>query len=481
MNTGFQLLVSAGMASLLMANSAVADVIQDHYGKWLGKISIPNGPTLSAGVELFARADGSLGASMASPDQGVFALSADHVSATGNLIELWVAPVGVTWKLRADPDALVGEARQGNLVMPVELKRVSSFGGPVRPQTPKEPFPYLVEELVVTAKDGVRLAGTLTRPPGGKRTTAVVLLHGSGPVDRDEALAGHRPFAVLADYLTRNGIAVYRYDKRGILRSTGDYSTVVISTLADDGFAAVKMLRARKDIAHVGVIGHSEGGLLAAMIAAEHPEAVDFAASLAGPGLKGIDAIILQDRVGYEHRGLPQAGIDKLTNYSRRFYATVVSNDNVEARIKALQALYAGSNEADKALVQQYASRGSLSLEQASLPYEAALLVTDAPAYWHNVKCPVLALNGTLDLQVPAVENLSGIRSALTAGGNAQIQIEAVPSLNHLFQTATSGLEEEYASLQETIAPAVLQRVATFVSTQRSPNSPDHPAGHRAQ
>jgi pimeloyl-ACP methyl ester carboxylesterase len=467
MKTRLQLLAAVGMASLLMMPGAFADIIQDHYGKWLGKISIPNGPTLSAGIELFARADGSLGASMASPDQGVFALAADHVSATGNVIELGIALVGITWKLRADPDTLVGEARQGNLVMPVELKRVSSFGGPVRPQTPKNPVPYQVEELVVTAKDGALLAGTLTRPSGNKRVTAVVLLAGSGPVDRDEAVEGHRPFAVVADYLTRHGIAVYRYDKRGILRSTGDFSTVVTATLADDGFAAVKALRARKDIARVGVIGHSEGGLLAAMIAADHPQAVDFAVSLAGPGLKGIDLIVLQDRVGYERRGLPQADIDRLTNYSQRFYATVISNDTAETRIKALEALYGGMNEADQALVQKFASEGSLSLQQASLPYESALLTTDVPAYWRKVKCPVLALNGTRDVQVPAMENLAGIRSALAAGGNERVQIESIPGLNHLFQTAQTGLGDEYARLDETIAPEVLQRMVAFVSAQR--------------
>jgi uncharacterized protein len=467
MKNKLQFLAAVGMASMFMVPSAFADVIQDHYGKWLGKISIPNGPTLSAGIELFARADGSLGAVMASPDQGVFALSADHASATGNLIEVGIAVVGITWILRADPDVLVGEARQGSLVMPVELRRVSSFGEPVRPQTPKGPFPYQVEELVVTAKDGTLLDGTLTRPPGGKRVTAVVLLAGSGPADRDEAVEGHRPFAVLADYLTRNGIAVYRYDKRGILRSTGDYSMVVTDTLADDGFAAVKALRARKDIARVGVIGHSEGALLAAMIAADHPQAVDFEVSLAGSGLKGIDLIVLQDRVGYERRGLPQTNIDKLTDYSRRFYRTVIANDTAETRIKALEALYGRLNDADRALVQKFASGGSLSLQQASLPYESSLLVTDVPAYWRRVKCPVLVLNGALDVQVPAVENLDGIRAALTAGGNARIQIKSLPRLNHLFQTAQTGLADEYARLDETTAPEVLRRVATFVSAQR--------------
>ena len=462
-----QLLAAVGMASLFMVPSAFSDVVQDHYGKWLGKISIPNGPTLSAGVELFARADGSPGASMASPDQGIFALSADHVSATGNVVEIRIAPLGITWKLRADSDALVGEAAQGNLVMPVELKRVSSFGGLVRPQTPKAPFPYQAEEWVVTAKDGTLLAGTLSRPTGQKRVTAVVLLPGSGPTDRDETVAGHSPFAVLADYLTRHGIAVYRYDKRGILRSTGDFSTVVTSTLADDAFAAVKALRARKDIARVGVMGHSEGGLLAAMIAADHPQAVDFVVSLAGSGLKGIDLIVLQDHVGYERRGLPAADIDMLTHYSQHFYETVISNDTAETRIKALEALYGGLNEADKALVRKFASGGSLSLQQASLPYESSLLMTDAPAYWRKVKCPVLALNGTLDVQVPAMENLASIQSALTSSGNTRVQIESLPGLNHLLQTAQTGLGDEYARLDETMAPEVLRRVATFIGAQR--------------
>ena len=145
----------------------------------------------------------------------------------------------------------------------------------------------------------------------------------------------------------------------------------------------------------------------------------------------------------------------------------MIANDTAETRIKALEALYGGLNDADRALVQKFASGGSLSLQQASLPYESSLLVTDVPAYWRRVKCPVLVLNGALDVQVPAVENLDGIRAALTAGGNARIQIKSLPRLNHLFQTAQTGLADEYARLDETTAPEVLRRVATFVSAQR--------------
>ena len=145
----------------------------------------------------------------------------------------------------------------------------------------------------------------------------------------------------------------------------------------------------------------------------------------------------------------------------------MVANDTAETRTTALETLYGGLNAADQALVQKFASGGSLSLQQASLPYESALLMTDVPAYWRKVKCPVLALNGTLDVQVPAVENLAGIRSALGAGGNTRIQIESLPGLNHLFQRAQTGLGDEYARLDETIAPAVLQRVAAFVGAQR--------------
>lgn len=456
---------AAGLLLLSFAANAGSGVIEDHYGKWLGSISIPNGPMLKLGFELFARADGSPGANLVSPDQGQFTIPVNGLSVTESRIELTISSLGIHIRVKPDGAALVGEAQQGNMPLPIELRQVSDFGEPRRFQTPVGPSPYRTEELIVTATDGAKLAGTLTRPYGDRRVTAVVLLDGSGAFDRDESFVGHHWFAVVADYLTRQGIAVYRYDKRGVMRSTGDYNLAVVGTLADDGFAAVEALRARQGIASVGVIGHSEGGQLAAIIAAAHPRAVDFLVSLAGPGLKGRDGIELQDRVGYERRGLPASDIEALVNYGRHFYDAVIANTDPTDRNKALSALYDGLSESTKVLVQKYASSGTFSPSVAATPAERVWLTSEAPP-WNRVKCPALVLNGARDIQVPADENLGAIRSALIAGGNTHTQIESLVGLNHMFQTAKTGLVEEYASLDETISPLVLQKIIVFVKAR---------------
>jgi uncharacterized protein len=460
---GFHLV--AGLLSLFCVGSAGAGVIEDHFGKWLGKVNVPNGPTLRTGIELFARADGSPGANFVSPDQGQFNIPVDRVSLTDDRIELTLSALGIHVRVEPKGDALVGEAQQGNIALPLELRRVTSFGEPSRPQTPASPLPYQTEELVVTAADGVKLAGTLSRPNGDGRVTAVVLLHGSGPFDRDESFQGHHWFAVLADYLTRQGIAVYRYDKRGVMHSTGDYNSTVAATLADDGFAAVKALRARKDISRVGIIGHSEGGELAPMIAASHPRSVDFLVSLAGPGLSGRKLIELQDRVGYERRGLSAGDIDVLMNYGRQFYDAVSANADLTARASALSTLHGGLGAPAKLLVEKYASTGTLNPRNAATLAERTYLMSETPP-WDHVKCPVLALDGTLDIQVPPNENLGAIKLALADGGNTHGLFESLSGLNHMFQTAKTGLVDEYGNLDETISPLALQRISAFVKAQ---------------
>src|SRR5665213_2466662 len=240
MKRGTAYALIACVLPLLAPTAALAGVIEDHYGKWLGKLSIPQGPTLATGIELFPRIDGSPGASLTVAEQGAFGLPVDQVDSMNGSIRLVVSILGIRLELRPDGDALVGTAFQGPMTLPIRLTRTADFGEPVRPQTPKPPLPYQAEDLGATVADGTRLSGTFTRPRTSRPILAVVLLAGSGPVDRDEAIMGHRPFAVLADYLTRRGIAVYRFDKRGIGRSTGAFASETTATLTEDALAAVR-------------------------------------------------------------------------------------------------------------------------------------------------------------------------------------------------------------------------------------------------
>lgn len=452
---------------LSLTATARSAEIDAYYGKWLGKIVMPNGPTFSTGIDIFQRADGSAGASMASPDQGVFSIPADYVALTATDATIKIAMLNIEWRLQPRSDLLAGEVHQGKLTLPIELKRVATFGEPQRFQTPKSTSAYKSENFVATARDGAMLAGTLTEPLRGKAIAAVVLVHGSGPVDRDEFTAGHRPFAVLADFLSRRNIAVYRYDKRGVMRSTGSFAAATTDSLAEDALAAVRAVKHRTGLRTVGILGHSEGGLIAAMLAAQYPGEISFVISLAGPGLTGRELMALQDRVGYERRGLAAAEIDMLDSYGQRFYDIVIDNAVPEMRLESLKQLIDSLSPTERSLVQKHAMRGSLSLQQASSPTLRSILMSDAPSHWRQVKCPALALNGALDVQVPAKENLAAIRAALDSARNHRARIESIPNLNHLFQTATTGLEEEYARLDETMAPLVLDKIAGFIGQQR--------------
>lgn len=306
--------------SALHAN-AHAGVLKEHPGNWLGELNIPQGPTLKSGLEIFTRADGSTWASYASPDQGSYDIPVARISEDGNTAELDLtfAQMTLTWV----DDHFEGEWKQGGETYLVDkLTPVAQFPNKTRPQTPVAPFPYLEQTLSIPSNDGVMLGATLSLPRTSK-PTLVILVHGSGPQTRNEENAGHRTFAVLADHLARRGIAVLRFDKRGISRSTGDFANHTQAQLTEDVHAVVDAMRARKQFGKVGLIGHSEGPMIAAAIAAAYPQSVDFLVSLAGVGLPGKQLIVLQDRLAAKDRGATPAEQDRLAAYVGTFYDIV--------------------------------------------------------------------------------------------------------------------------------------------------------------
>lgn len=444
---------------------AQAGVIQDHQGHWLGDMKIPNGQVLKIGADLFARADGSFWASVAVPEQSAYDIPATKIREAGASIDIDIpmANLKLTWVT----DHFNAEWKQGGPPLAFELKQVNEFPMKVRPQTPKAPFPYKDETLAIVSSDGVTLGATLSIPNGKAHPNVVVLVHGSGPSTRDENILGHQSFAVLADYLARQGVAVLRYDKRGIARSTGDYEQHTAAQLAEDLFAVTKALKTRKQFNRIGLVGHSEGPGIAAAVAAHHPESVDFLVSLAGVGLSGLDLMLLQDRAAAKDHGAKPEDVARIMVYVRKYYEIIIAQTDTELRMTALKALYAGLSPEDRLLVEKYRmNEGTLSMSWADKPFLRVVLTSNPQADWRAVKCPVLALNGSLDHQVPGEENLGGITLALKTGGNKNVETAILPSLNHLFQTAKTGSESEYGAIEETIAPIALQRVATFVTKQ---------------
>lgn len=456
------LALTMSMSALASAPAAHAAPLQDHPGFWLGDMKTPDSRTLKIGAELFARADGSAWASVASPDQGAYDIPVKaivHEADGGDVLDMGFGALKLTWS----GNGFDGEWRQGKTPVKFTLHPVAEFPKPVRPQTPHAPFPYREETLAIPSVDGVTLGATLSIPPGVNKPNVVVLVHGSGPGTRHEEIFGHRAFDVLADDLARHGVAVLRYDKRGIARSTGDYDGHVATQLAQDVAAVVATLRARGKFGRIGVAGLSEGSQIAAAAAARAPGAIDFLVSLSGVGTAGLDLMLAQDRIWALDHGADAAALTRVMPYVAAYYKTVLATPDGAPRIAALQALYAGLSTPDQALiVRLHMNEGTLSPAMAAKPFLPASLAIDPRTDWRRVRCPVLVLGGALDHQVPAAENVEGIVTALHAGGNRHVESAVIPSLNHLLQTARTGQEDEYTRIDETMATLVLQRVSAF-------------------
>jgi len=336
---------------------------------------------------------------------------------------------------------------------------------------PKPPFPYREEEVAYDSKTpGVRIAGTLTLPPGPGPFPAVLLITGSGAQDRDESLLGHKPFLVLADDLTRRGIAVLRVDDRGTAKSTGNFAAATTFDFADDAQAGYEYLRTRKEIApaKIGLVGHSEGGLIAPIVAARTPE-VAFIVLLAGPGLPGGDILAAQQALILRASGVSEAKIKEESAAITRMIAVVRETPDLKAagaKIKAVRdEIAAALPEAERKALAESDPNGA-SLARLTTPWFRTFLLHDPRPTLAGVRCPVLAVNGELDLQVPCKDNLDAIAQALATGGNPRLTVRPMPGLNHLFQTCKTGAPSEYASIEETIAPAALKVIGDWIVEQ---------------
>jgi len=329
---------------------------------------------------------------------------------------------------------------------------------PARPQTPKPPFPYRTEEVTVASAPGVTLAGTLTLPQGEGPFPAVVMITGSGAQDRDETILGHKPFAVIADRLTRDGVAVLRVDDRGFAKSTGDFAAATDDDFAADAAAQVAFLRKRADIdpARVGLIGHSEGGIVAPKVAAKDPK-IAFVVLMAGPGVPLSEVLRAQRAKLMPAMGLGPEQIKKSQALVDHAVAAMKgAKDQAEARGRALHVI-----QAEGAGVTRSDAEAQALAAQLSSGWMRDLLDYDPAPTLAKVKCPILALNGTKDGQVPPEQNLPAIRAATQ--GNPDVTIQELPGLNHLFQTAKTGAVGEYADIAETVAPSALDAMSGWI------------------
>jgi pimeloyl-ACP methyl ester carboxylesterase len=397
-------------------------------------------------------------ATLDSLDQGAKGIPVSSATLEGRTLTMALAAVGGAFRgtLSADGSTLEGSWTQGQS-FPLVLKR-GSFAAPPprRPQNPVKPYPYVEEEVVYqNPSGGFNLAATLTLPRGKGPFPAVLLITGSGPQDRDEALMGHRPFLVLADFLTRKGIAVIRADDRGVGKSGGRFDSATTADFATDAEAGITYLKSRPEVdrGQIGLIGHSEGGVIAPMVAARNHD-VAFIVMMAGSGVPGDQLLPEQAAQLAEAAGVPHAAARFAAEQERRILALVDEEKDPTVLRQKVRAV-AGANLADEALGAQIAALRA--------PWMRYFLSYDPATALHKVTCRVLVLNGSLDRQVPPGQNLPAIRAALEKAGNKHFEILELPGLNHLFQTAKTGSVAEYEQIEETIAPAVLEKIAGWI------------------
>lgn len=346
-------------------------------------------------------------------------------------------------------------------------------GGPAppqnRPQEPVPPFPYRVIEVTVAAGSGVTLAGTLTIPKGDGTFPAVLLITGAGAQDRDEALFGHKPFLVLADHLTRRGIAVLRLDDRGVGASTGSFEDATEDDLIDDVVLALQLLAHRQEVnPHaVGLIGHSEGGAIGPLAALRSQACVSYLVLLAAPGMP-IDQIqVRQDDEIARTTGVSQEDRDRHRTLQRRLFQIVKDDgDTPQARERARDAMLESVAELSEAERQLLGATKQAMENQIDMIFSNSFrrfLAHDPVPALRRTCVPVLALNGEKDLQVAASENLMAINSALSDAKNPDFATVALPGLNHLFQNCRTGAPAEYGQIEETFDRETLQRISDWI------------------
>jgi pimeloyl-ACP methyl ester carboxylesterase len=442
---------------------------QDLEGTWIGSLKVGT-QELRLALHL-VRSQGGYSATLDSLDQGVTGIPCDRVSVEGGVLIFEINSLRIRFegKINEKGEEITGTFKQGNVSLPLTLKRGEVPPPPRRPQTPQPPFPYAEEEVSFSNEDkSVTLGGTLTLPPGEGPFPAVVLISGSGLQDRDETIFGHKPFWVLADFLTRHGIAVLRVDDRGVGKSSGPVERATSRDFAEDVKMSWAYLGTRKEIDKKkrGLIGHSEGGLLAAMVASEVPE-VAFIVMLAGSAVPGKDLLPLQVYRQYLASGVKEEVARKVKDLYQKFCEAVMAEPDKARVLEKIRAILkessGGADEEFKKTLEMMEAQAEDLVTFLTGPWMRFFLAYDPAQALGKVRCPVLALNGSLDVQVDAGQNLSAIVRALEEGGNSDYTIVKVPGVNHLFQTAITGSPQEYGKIEETFSPKVMEFIKDWI------------------
>ena len=424
-------------------------------GYWKGEIDL-GVQKLEMAFDIKAAENG-FTATLDVPAQGALDIPVDETVFKENQLNMTMSAMGATYSGVLKEDRIEGEFTQHGMTFPLNLEKGSKASKQVRPQDPQPPFDYRIEEVSFTnEKEGNTLTGTLTIPKGKGPFPAMVLVSGSGQQNRDEELMNHRPFWVIADYCARHGVAVLRYDDRGMGGSTGEVESATSMDFSYDAEAAFDYLLKRKEIdaTKVGILGHSEGGIINFMVSARRPE-VAFLVSLAGPSVNGVEVLKEQQAAILRASGMSEEMVQFSGNANAQMFDIIEASSSREEADSLLRQLLKGWGYKEE-LTEQ-------TVGQMASPWMYYFLKYDPTEAIVKTSCPALLLNGSKDLQVIAYQNLPAYEKIITDYHKNNLTLRELPDLNHLFQHCETGSPNEYFEIEETISPEVLEMIVEFV------------------
>ena len=440
-------------------------------GAWEGKL---NTGSFSLRLVFHLKKDAAgLSGTMDSPDQGATGIPLSKVELKGDSLLMEVASInGKAVGRLVNDSTFSGQWSQGPASLPLALKKVAQPTKINRPQTPQPPFAYHSEDVIYSSKDAsIQYGATITIPKTGAGPfPALILITGSGQQNRDEELFGHKPFAVLADYLTKQGYAVLRVDDRGVGKTTGKADMATSKDFAEDVKVGLDYLKSREEVdkTKLGMLGHSEGGMIAQLVAAERSD-IAFVISLAGPGQKITELMADQGRAVMQSSGLSKQTVDAAAAFSSALVPAVIkAKSDSAARVAAKAIFDAWAKKTPQEMVQ--ATTGISSEKDLNdmvdvyrSPWMMYFFQYDPAPYISKMKGKVLVLNGEKDIQVASKPNLTGWRSSLAKSGVKKYDIMELKGLNHLFQHCKTCTVPEYAQLEETFAPEALEAIGAWL------------------
>lgn len=457
--------------TILLILSSFFAKAQDITGVWNGKLKIDENVQLRLVLNISKEGD-AYKSTLDSPDQGAKGIPVSKTAFEGSKLTVEVYAASISYSAELKDNKFVGTFKQGGNELPLELVKGNIVvETPKRPQEPQKPYPYYSEDVnFENTKDKITLAGTLTLPQKEGVYPTVILISGSGPQNRDEELLSHKPFLVIADYLTRHGVAVLRYDDRGVGQSKGSFKGATSVDFASDVDAAVAYLKTRKEVKQIGLMGHSEGGLIAPIVAATNKN-VDFIVLLAGTGIRGDKLLLMQQELISRANGESEKDIELSKKLNSKVFDIIVQSEDDEILKKDLkeyfiQALKENPEIKPKQMTDEAFIDSQIQSSMTPWPWMKFFLKYDPATNLVKVKCPVLAVNGEKDLQVPAKENLEAIEKLVKSAGNQDVTVKTYPNLNHLFQESKTGSPMEYPIIQQTFSPLVMEDCMNWIKTR---------------